>query len=140
MSAEAVTLDEIRAADWSLALDRHGGLGRVVEGIDDVNQAIEIILTTPKGSDPLRPTFGADLWQYLDFPISTAVAAIVREVTDAVTQWEPRVKLLSVRAAPAAEADTQAGAHLKVIVKWELELGGEASAPETTTVSIIGGA
>jgi phage baseplate assembly protein W len=140
MSAGAVTLDEIRAADWSLALDRHGGLGRVVEGIDDVNQAIEIILTTPKGSDPLRPTFGADLWQYIDFPINAAVAAIVREVTDAVTQWEPRVKLLSVKAEQAADAGAQAGAHLRVSVKWELELGGEPSPVETTTVSIGGGA
>jgi phage baseplate assembly protein W len=139
MSAGAVTLDEIRAADWSLALDRNGGLGRVVEGIDDVNQAIEIILTTPKGSDPLRPTFGADLWQYIDFPINAAVAAIVREVTDAVTQWEPRVKLLSVKAEQAADANAQAGAHLSVSVKWELELGGEPSPVETTTVSIGGG-
>ncbi|MGH7947794.1 MAG: GPW/gp25 family protein [Candidatus Binataceae bacterium] len=140
MSAGAVTLDEIRAADWSLALDRNGGLGRVVEGIDDVNQAIEIILTTPKGSDPLRPTFGADLWQYIDFPINAAVAAIVREVTDAVTQWEPRVKLLSVKAEQAADAGAQAGAHLNVSVKWELELGGEPSPEQTTTVSIGGGA
>jgi len=140
MSAGAVTLEEIRAADWSLALDRNGGLGRVVEGIDDVNQAIEIILTTPKGSDPLRPTFGADLWQYIDFPINAAVAGIVREVTDAVTQWEPRVKLLSVKAEQATDAGAQAGAHLSVSVKWELELGGEPSPAETTTVSIGGGA
>jgi len=139
MSAGAVTIEDIRAADWSLALDRHGGLGRVVEGIDDVNQAIEIILTTPKGSDPLRPTFGADLWQYIDFPMNSALAAIVREVTDAVTLWEPRVKLRGVKAAPATDSVAQAGAHLNVTVSWELELGGEPSPAQSTAVSIGGG-
>jgi hypothetical protein len=136
MSAGAATLAEIRSADWSLALDRHGGIGRVVEGIDDVNQCIEIILTTPKGSDPLRPTFGADLWEYIDFPVSAAIAAIVREVTDAVTLWEPRVNVLEATAEPAEDAPSQAGAHLRVTVRWELRLGGAPSAEQATTVAI----
>ena len=93
MSAGAVTLADITSADWSLELDSTAGagpgsgIGKVVQGISDITQCIQIILTTPKGSDPLRPTFGIDLWQYLDAPINQATPAIVREVTEAIMHW-----------------------------------------------------
>jgi phage baseplate assembly protein W len=106
MSAGAVTLDDIQSADWSLALDSSqpsavsvqpgAGIGNVVQGIDDVNQCIGIILATPKGSDPLRPTFGCDLWRWLDAPVNVARPHLVREIVEALTIWEPRVRVLSV--------------------------------------------
>jgi len=65
MPAGAITLADITSADWSLMLDSPGqpgaGIGNVVMGVDDVDQCIAIILTTPKGTDVLRPTFGTDL-------------------------------------------------------------------------------
>ena len=100
MAQRAITLSDIKSADWSLMLDSAGqpgsGIGGVVMGVDDVDQCIAIILTTPKGSDVLRPTFGTDLWKYIDAPISEAGPAVVREVIQSITQWEPRVKVLSV--------------------------------------------
>jgi len=72
MPAGAITLNDIASADWSLMLDssspsgRSGsGIGQVVEGVADINQCIGIILSTPKGSDPLRPTFACDLWRWI---------------------------------------------------------------------------
>ena len=106
----------------NVALAATPGIGNVVQGLNDVNQCIQIILTTPKGSDPLRPTFGADLWRYIDVPINRAIAAIVREVTEAITRWEPRVTVLSITATPVLELDTQAGAHLDISVTWQLRL------------------
>lgn len=105
------------------------GLGNVVQGLQDVDQCIRIILTTPKGSDPLRPTFGVDVWQYLDFPIAAARPAMVREVTDAILQWEPRVKLLKVAVTPVVDGSTQSGAHLSVTATWRLALSGSRVAP-----------
>src|SRR6202521_3686111 len=114
MPAGSITLVDISSADWSLELDATGepgsGIGNVVEGLSDVNQCIQIILTTPKGSDPLRPTFGADVFRYIDAPISAAIPAIVREVTEAITRWEPRVTVISIIATPVLGGDTQAGA------------------------------
>ena len=71
-------------------------------------------MTTPRGSDPLRPTFGSDIWRYIDFPIDVALPAIVRELTSAITTWEPRVNLISVTAQPVNDGSTQSGAHLDV--------------------------
>jgi phage baseplate assembly protein W len=135
MPAGATTLGDITSADWSLAL---GAIGEVVQGIADVEQCLGIIVTTPRGSDPLRPTFGADIWRYIDFPIDRALPAIVSELTSAITAWEPRVNLVSVTAQPVNDASAQSGAHLDVTLTWQLKLGATASPSRSTTVTIPG--
>jgi len=148
MAAGAITLANIVSADWSLMLDATAGggpgsgIGNVVQGLGDVNQCVRIIMSTPKGTDPLRPTFAVDLWQYVDYPITAARAAIVREVTDAILLWEPRVNLISVTVAPVMDATSQSGAHLTVTATWRLKLNGPlitpnvGAAPQSTTVSL----
>lgn len=137
MPAGAITLADIRLADWSLEL---GTIGGVVQGIADVEQCLGIIVTTPRGSDPLRPTFGSDIWRYIDFPIDVALPAIVRELTSAITTWEPRVNLISVTAQPVNDGSTQSGAHLDVTLTWQLALGAGPSPAQITTVTIPGAA
>jgi uncharacterized protein len=138
MPAGAITLVDITSADWSLMLDSPGqlgsGIGNVVMGVADVDQCIAIILTTPKGTDVLRPTFGTELWKYIDAPINQAGPAVVREVTQSITQWEPRVKVLSVITTPLAGITTQPGAHVEITVSWQLNLGGVPAPARTTTV------
>lgn len=138
MGVAAVTLADIRSADWSLKLDTPGqpgsGLGQVVQGVDDVDQCIAIILTTPKGSDALRPTFGTDLWRYIDAPVSEAGPAIVREVTTSITQWEPRVKVLSVKSVPVLQTAEQPGAQVEITVSWQLDLGNASGLRRNTQV------
>lgn len=135
MGTGATTRADIAAADWSLKL---GAIGEVVEGIRDVEQCLAIILTTPKGSDVLRPTFGSDLWRYIDNPISAAIPAIVRETSAAIAMWEPRVKLLGVRVSPVDDGTAQSGAHLNLAITWQLKLAGAPR--QSTTISIAGGA
>jgi len=140
------TLADIASLDWSLMLDSTAGegagsgLGRVVQGLDDVAQCVKIILTTPKGSDPLRPTFGADLWQYVDAPISAVRAQIVREVTEAVTLWEPRIDVVRATTSLLQNDPVQPGAHLQIIVKWRIKLSSRnpgLGSTQTTAVSIV---
>src|SRR5580658_5770068 len=136
MSVDAITLADITSADWSLKLN---AMGQVVQGIDDIDQCIGIILTTPKGSDPLRPTFGADLWQYIDFPIAAAIPAIVLEVSEAIMIWEPRVKLLAVTASIAPKDNSaNVNAHLQVSITWQLQLASGTPSPQTTLLTIPG--
>jgi phage baseplate assembly protein W len=137
MSIDAVTLADITSADWSLKL---GDIGEVVQGLNDINQCIAIILTTPPGSDPLRPTFGADLWRYIDNPLTVAIPSIVREVSVAIAMWEPRVTLQSVSVSPAANSSSQPGAHLNVTVTWQLKLAGPSSQSQRTVVRLGGNA
>lgn len=136
MSADAITLADLQSTDWELKLDTPkqpgSGFGKVVQGLDDVSQCLLIICTTPQGSDPLRPTFGADLFSYIDLPIPQATAALITALTTAITQWEPRITLdsISTRLAPA---DAQYGAHLIVQISWSLKINALEG---QTTVSL----
>jgi phage baseplate assembly protein W len=112
----------------------------VVQGIDDINQCIGIILTTPKGSDPLRPTFACDLWQLIDAPVTVARPALVREIVEAITKWEPRVRVLSVViTGPVPAAPSQ----LTIRIVWQLkvDIAGVGNQQATITVPrTLGGA
>jgi len=84
----ATKLDDIKATNWQLSNQM---IGQVVEGIDDIRQCMGIIFTTTKGSDPMRPLFGSDIWKFIDSPINTAVANISAEIIDCIGKWEQRV-------------------------------------------------
>lgn len=83
-----MNVGDIKSADWSLAV---GAIGNVVEGIDDINQCIITLLSTQKGSDPFRPDFGSDVWDWIDRPLNIAVPNMKRAIFEAVALWEQRV-------------------------------------------------
>lgn len=84
----------LTAAHWQPAL---GSPGEVVEGLRDIDQAIRIILTTPKGADAHRPEFGSDLHLYIDWPINRVTPYLVREAVDSIRRWETRVTVAQVQ-------------------------------------------
>lgn len=86
----ATKLSDIKAVNWQLS---NTNLGEVSEGVDDLRQCIQTILTTTKGSDPLRPLFGSDIWRFIDTPVTTAVANISAEIIDSVSKWETRINV-----------------------------------------------
>ena len=123
MPAGAIILDDITSADWSLTLDANSpsgssgsGIGNVVQGSADINQCIGIILATPPGSDPLRPTFACDLWRWIDSPITVARPNLVREIVEAITRWEPRVRVLSV------VINLVGLSQLSIAITWQLKV------------------
>jgi phage baseplate assembly protein W len=72
------------------------GVGAIVTGISAVKQRIDIILRTIKGSDPLRPLFGSDVYQFIDSPVNMAVPNIKKAIFDALNLWEPSVQINSI--------------------------------------------
>jgi phage baseplate assembly protein W len=65
--------------------------------VKSVMQNIKIILTTQRGTDPHRPDFGSDVWQFIDQPLTAiTMGKIKAEITDAIERFEPRVKVKSV--------------------------------------------
>lgn len=105
-------LSDIRSVHWQPAL---GHLG-VVEAEADIDQAIRIILATPRGADPHRPDFGSNLHRYIDMPVDRAVPHLVRESVEAIRRWEPRCELIQV--SPSIE-----GAHITLRVLWRVAGG-----------------
>lgn len=105
-------LSQISAADWQLSLDTPG---EVVQGIADIRQCVQIILSTQKRSDPLRPEFGTDILRYIDRPVNIAVPNIIREMIDAVNTWETRVEITRITHA----IDTQDPGKIAFTVYWK---------------------
>jgi len=86
----ATKIQDIVSTNWQLS---NQTIGQIAEGIDDIRQCIGIILTNTKGSDPLRPLFGSDIWRFIDNPVNTAVANISAEIIDCVGKWEQRIRI-----------------------------------------------
>ena len=103
----------LTSAHWQPAL---GTPGEVVEGLRDIDQAIRIILTTPRGSDPHRPEFGSDINLYIDWPTNRVVPHLVREAVDAIRRWETRVTVVQV----LAEIEEH---HIMLRVQWKVADG-----------------
>ena len=98
---------------WQPALQAPG---EIVRGLDDIWQAIQIILRTPRGSDPHRPDFGSNIHLYLDYPIDQAVPHLVRETVEAIRRWEPRCQLVKV-------TPSIMEAQITLRVQWKLADG-----------------
>lgn len=70
--------------------------GSVVQGIADLSQAILLICTTRRGTDPGRPEFGCDMFSHFDRPLNLAGPRIANEIVAAITRWEKRVKVTKI--------------------------------------------
>lgn len=68
-----------------------------VEGAEDMAQCIYTILSTIPGSDPLRPTFGSQVYRYIDAPINKVEPRLVYEAITAIERWEKRVAVTHCR-------------------------------------------
>ena len=129
MPAPPIRFDEISSIDWQLAL---GELGQVVEGIAEVDQCIRVILLTPRGSVPLHPEFGSDIWRYLDWPANRARPLVIREVLDSVAAFEPRVEVTAVEV-----GQSESGAGLVIRLGRRLKSGvGVPTASDTVVVEV----
>ena len=83
---------------WPYPVQPVDGDLRFEEGAEKVRQSIWIILDTEPGERVMRPTFGCGLRRYLMKPNTTATRALIQhDVQRALTTWEPRVNLSSVR-------------------------------------------
>jgi phage baseplate assembly protein W len=82
---------------FPLQLNNHGGFA-LVDGYDEIDQAIQIILGTAVGERVMRPQFGSRLNELVFAPTNEETLATARRyVEEALTVWEPRIELKAVR-------------------------------------------
>ena len=71
-------------------------LTQYVQGIEDIRQCWENILFTIPGTFPLLPTFGCDLFKYLDKPITDSFGKVRNVIIAALERFEKRAKITKV--------------------------------------------
>ena len=84
---------DIKTKNWQIS---SVGVGYIAEGLADIRQCLDLLLRTQKGSDPLRPDFGCDVFQYVDKPLTYAIPNIIRNIIESIEIWEKRVTLHKV--------------------------------------------
>ena len=88
--------------------DAGGRLG-YVEGNENVEQSLRILLLTALGERVMRPTFGCKAPRLVFAPGSTQFLHLLEtSVREAVRDWEPRIELDRVRAETDPSDETRA--------------------------------
>ncbi len=90
--------DELIGKGWAFPLrtSATGGIA-LASGIEELEQAIRIILSTAPGERPMRPEFGCGIHEYVFAPANSTTASLVAAaVRDALERWEPRIDVLGV--------------------------------------------
>lgn len=76
----------------------------MLEGKDDIQSSIEIILSTGIGERVMRPNFGASLERMIFDPLDATQQAMMRNaVSQSILLFEPRVLLNDVTLEPVPE-------------------------------------
>jgi phage baseplate assembly protein W len=90
---------------FPLRINQQGGIS-LAKGVQDIEQAIEIILGTTPGERVMRPDFGCGIQELLFFPNNASTRGLIAYyVEEALKRWEPRIDVLEVDAAPDSGND-----------------------------------
>lgn len=115
---------------------RLGEDGRVAwsEGAENIRESIRVILSTEPGERLMLPQFGGGLRRFLFEPNTASTRRLIEErVTQALTLWEPRIRLESV----TAEADPGDSRSVHVTIRYRLVSDGRR---ESTALTVrLGG-
>jgi uncharacterized protein len=76
--------------------DQRGGLA-LARGVEDIEQAIALILGTAPGERPMRPEFGCAVHEVVFDSIDAAIIGKVHSaVHQALERWEPRIEVVDL--------------------------------------------
>jgi hypothetical protein len=87
---------------WAFPFDvnARGGLA-MVDGEDEIRQAIIMIVRTRRGGRVMRPEFGCRIWELIFAPNNAATWTLAEHhVREALGMWEPRIEVDAIRALP----------------------------------------
>jgi uncharacterized protein len=94
-----------------------GGLA-LTSGLSELDQAVEIILTTSPGQRVMRPGFGCRLQELVFMPNNNQTAAQARRyVEEALGMWEPRIRVVNVEVGP----DPDSSNRLLIEIEYEVK-------------------
>lgn len=108
--------ENITSLNWSLSLS---DAGKVVQDAEAIKQRVDVLLSTVPGSDPLRPLFGCNYWQWIDASLDIAVPNIKKAITDALQVWLPEIVVTAVRHYPGEGG-------IRFEIRWKSASGVDA--------------
>jgi phage baseplate assembly protein W len=111
-------MNDFLGAGWSfpVGVDARGRIA-IARREQDVEQAIKIILMTPKGQRVMRPEFGCQIHELIFAPNNGRTMGLAAHyVSQALDMWEPRIRVLDV----CASADPRHSERLLIEIDYEI--------------------
>jgi Bacteriophage baseplate protein W len=111
-------MSDFLGAGWAFPVDvdARGRVG-LARREQDVEQAIKIILMTPKGQRVMRPEFGCQIHDLIFAPNDGTTAGLAEYyVEEALGMWEPRIRVLEVN----ANADRSDPSRMLIEISYEI--------------------
>ena len=112
-------MSDFLGAGWAfpVGVDARGRIA-VARNEQDIEQAMRMILLTPKGHRIMRPDFGCNIQELVFEPNNGAMAGLAAYyVEDALTMWEPRIDVLDVN----ANADPEDPSRLLIEIHYQVK-------------------
>jgi hypothetical protein len=109
---------DLIGAGWNfpLAVNVRGGIA-LARHVNEIEQAIAVILSTPRGQRVMRPEFGCRIHELIFAPINASTFATAkRHVQEALARWEPRIAVLDIAIVP----DTGQPACLLIAITYQV--------------------
>jgi phage baseplate assembly protein W len=85
----SIDVSTITAAEWAIVPS--AASTDIVTGDAVIAQEIALLFGTPKGSIPGDPDKGMDAEAFIDRPIAQQVPEIVKQLTDQIARYIPRI-------------------------------------------------
>ncbi len=102
---------------FPVSVDAHGRIA-LARQERDIEEAIRIILLTPKGQRMMRPEFGCQIHDLIFAPNDSTTAGLAAYyVEDALGMWEPRIRVQDVTARP----DSDNAGRLLINIRYEIK-------------------
>jgi uncharacterized protein len=110
---------EIIGRGWAFPpkIDAQGGLALTSER-SELEQSVQIILSTSPGQRVMRPAFGCRLHELVFAPNNSQTAAQARRfVEEALGMWEPRIRVVQVDVRP----DPRDASRLLIRIEYQVK-------------------
>ena len=93
----------------------------LVKGIEDINQSLQILLSTSLGERVMQPKYGCNLSDYQFEPLNNGLIGYLRDLVEtAILLFEPRIRVENVFVTPAESLDIFEGRFI-IEVFYEVE-------------------
>jgi uncharacterized protein len=112
-------MSDFLGVGWAfpVTVDTRGRLA-LARGERDIEQAIRMILMTPKGQRIMRPEFGCRIHELTFEPNDGSTAGLAAHyVQEALGMWEPRIRVLDVR----TSKDDEDPGRMLIDVRYEIK-------------------
>lgn len=88
------SFNSILGTGWAFppTFDRESGTVTLVSNEDDINESLNILLSTHLGERVMQPRYGCNLSDYLFEPLSSSVIGFIKDrVENSILIYEPRI-------------------------------------------------